>query len=242
MIKLGPYPTKAITLSLPWTGCWEALVAYEGKAIAGPVVIDWRGWQLSGEVDPQFAGLFAGEPAVRVVGGFAWCTRRDWRPFQSERPEGLTAREVALSLAEQLGQRLEVQLDRRLGRHFVPRRESGGALLTRLFGKHWHVEPDGSARAEVRPVPPLGAGVTVRNYDPRDGQATVYAERPDRVPVGATLPLDARLRVPRRVTKLVATAKGNQERLTCYTADAGIATNPAPLGPPIALVPSGILA
>lgn len=215
MIRIGAYPTKSIQLALSWSGCWEALVTYEGKGLAGAVVIDWRGWQLRGAIDTSRAGVFAGEPAAIVVGGLAWCTRREWRPFQSDR--WLTAREVATSIASQLEQTIEVSLDRQLGRHFVPRRESGGAILSRLFGKNWHVGVDGVARAQARPVATLGKSASVLNYDPRDGRAPVYADRPDHVPLGAILPRDARLTTQRRVTKLIATAAGNKERLVAYT-------------------------
>jgi hypothetical protein len=224
VIRVGAYPTKSIQLVLTWSGCWEALAAFEGKAVAGPVVIDWRGWQLRGEVDASRSGLFAGEPAAVIVGGLAWTTRREWRPFQSDR--GLTAREVALSVASQLERPIEVSLDRHLGRSFVPRRESGGAILTRLFGKAWHVGTDGTARAKTRGTPALGKSVSVLDFDPRDGRAPVYADRPDAVPIGAILPLDARLTTRRQVTKLVATASGDKERLVCYTETPGAQSTP----------------
>lgn len=224
MIRVGAYPTKSIQLTLTWSGCWEALVPFEGKALAGSVVIDWRGWQLQGEVDASRAGIFAGEPAAVIVGGLAWCTRREWRPFQSDR--GLTAREVALSVASQLERPIEVSLDRQLGRSFVPRRESGGAILTRLFGKLWHVDAGGMARAKTRGTPALGKSVSVLDFDPRDGRAPVYADRPDAVPVGAILPLDVRLTTRRQVTKLIATATGDKERLVCYTETPGAQSTP----------------
>lgn len=214
MIRIGVYPAKTIQLTLSWSGCWEALAQFEGKGLAGPVVIDWRGWQLRGDIDPTRSGLFAGEPASVIVGGLAWCARRNWRPFQSDR--GLTAREVALSIASQLGQTIEVSLDRPLGKHFVARNESGGQLLTRLFGKAWYVGTDGITRIGPRATPTT-KGLTVLDYDPRDGRVTVYADRPDQVPLGAVLPKDARLKTDRRITKLVATANGTKERIVCYT-------------------------
>lgn len=214
MIKVGAYPCKSIQLTITWTGCWEVLAAFEGKSVVGPIVIDWRGWKLNGDVDASRTGLFAGEPATIIVGGLAWCARRTWRPFQSDR--GLTAREVALSIASQLGQTIEVSLDRPLGKHFVARNESGGQLLTRLFGKAWYVGTDGITRVGPRPTP-TPKGITVLDYDPRDGRATVYADRPDQVPLGAILPKDSRLATNRRTTKVVATANGTKERIVCYT-------------------------
>ena len=215
MIKIGAYPAKNAQLTITWSGCWELLAQYEGKGLSGAVAIDWRGWQLRGDIDPARTGLFAGEPATIIVGGLVWCTRREWRPFQSDR--GLTSREIALAVAEQLGQTIEVSFDRPLGKLFVPRRESGGQLLTRLFGRDWHVGTDGITRAQVRGTPTVGKGVTVLKYDPRDGRATVYADRPDAVPLGAILPKDSRLTTNRRVTKLVVTVTGTQERIVCYT-------------------------
>lgn len=227
MIKLGAYPTKSIQLVLSWSGCWEALAAYEGKGLIGAVTIDWRGWRLQGHVDPDRAGLFAGEPAVVIVGGLPWCTRREWRPFQSDRAEGVTAREVALSIASQIGQTIEVSLDRSLGKHFVPRRESGGAILSRLFGKNWHIGTDGIARAQARGTPTMGRSVALLDYDPRDGRATLYADRPDQAPLGAVLPRDARLTVQRRITKLLVTVAGNKERIVAYTALAAVTSSVA---------------
>jgi hypothetical protein len=235
MIKVGAYPTKSIQLTLSWSGCWEALVTFEGKGLSGPVVIDWRGWKLTGAVDVPRTGLFAGEPATIIIGGLGWCTRREWRPYQSDR--GLTAREVALSVAEQVGQTIEVSQDRTLGKYFVPRRESGGQILSRLFGKHWHVGVDGTTRAQVRGTPTIRKSVAVLNYDPRDGRAEVYADRPDQTPLGAILPKDARLTANRRITKVIVTASGNKERIVCYTEDGNIITNPAPLGPIITFTP-----
>jgi hypothetical protein len=215
VIKIGAYPSKSIQLTLSWSGCWEALATFEGKAVAGPIVIDWRGWQLHGDIDTSRTGLFAGEPATIVAGGLAWCTRRGWRPFQSDR--GLTSREIALSIASQLGQTIEVSQDRPMGKHFVPRVESGGQILTRLFGKTWHVGTDGTTRVQARGTPAMGKSATVLNYDPRDGQAKVYADRPDQVPIGAILPKDSRLTANRRITKVIVTVTGSKERITCYT-------------------------
>ncbi len=217
MIRIGAYPTKSIQLTLSWSGCWEALVTYEGKGLSGAVTIDWRGWQLRGDVDSTRAELFAGEPAAVIVGGLAWCVRREWRPFQSDRAGGVTSREVATSIASQLGQNIELSIDRQVGKHFVPRRESGGAILSRLFGENWHVGVDGVARAQVRGTPTVGKSVSVLDYDGRDGRAAVYADRPDQVPLGAVLPLDSRLRTRRRVTKLMAMAMGTKERLVTFT-------------------------
>ncbi len=215
MISVNGYPTKSIQLTLTWSGCWQALASYEGKGLSGPCVIDWRGWKLTGTIDTTRAGLFAGEPAITIIGGLAWCMRREWRPFQSER--GLTAREVALSLASQLGQTIEVSQDRPLGKYFVARTESGGQIMTRLYGKNWHVGADGVARAQVRGTPIVGKSVVVLDYDPRDGQATAYADRPDQVLVGAVLPKDARLLTNQRITTVMVSAGGDKERITCYT-------------------------
>ena len=217
MIRIGAYPTKSIQLTLTWSGCWEAPIAFEGKRLTGNVVIDWRGWKLTGTIDPARTNLCAGEPACVVVGGLAWCTARDWRPWQSDRAEGVTAREVAREVAKQLGQTIDVSLDRQLGKSFVPRHESGGQILTRLFGKNWHVGIDGIARVQVRPVATIGKSLSVLDYDPRDGRCTLYADRPDQAPLGGILPKDSRLATSRRITKLVATATGDKERIVCYT-------------------------
>lgn len=219
MIKVGAYPTKTIQLTLSWSGCWEALTQYEGKGLAGNVVIDWRGWKLNGTVDPLHTGLFAGEPATIVVGGFAWTQPREWRPFQDDR--GLTASGVAKTIASQLGQTIEVTTDRALGKYFVPRRESGGQILTRLFGKNWHVGTDGTTRAQVRETPAIGKSVRVLDGDFRDGRFPLYADRPDQAPLGAILPRDTRLTTQRRITKLIVTATGDKERITCYTEGIG---------------------
>ncbi len=215
MIAVGTNPTKSIRLTLSWSGCWEALATFEGKKVSGAVIIDWRGWKLSGFVDPKRTDLFAGEPAAVIVGGYPWTERREWRPFQSDR--GLTASEVALSVADQVGQTIEVSQDRQLGKYFVPRRESGGQILTRLFGKDWHVGIDGIARAQVRGTPTVGKSVAVLQYDPRDGRAELYADRPDQAPIGAILPRDTRLATQRRITKLVVSVTGTKERIVCYT-------------------------
>lgn len=217
MIRVGTYPAKSIQLTITWSGCWELLSTFEGKRATGNVVIDWRGWKLTGAVDPTRSDLFAGEPACVIVGGLAWCTRRDWRPWKSDRVDGVTAKEVARSVADQLGQTIEVSSDRQLGKSFVPRHESGGQILTRLFGKNWHVGTDGIARVQARGTPSVGKSVSVLDYDPRDGRCAVYADRPDQVPLGAILPKDSRLATNRRITKLVVTATGDKERIVCYT-------------------------
>jgi hypothetical protein len=215
VIKVGAYPTKTIQLTLSWSGCWEVLVTFEGKKVSGAVVIDWRGWKLSGFVDPKRTDLFAGEPASIIVGGYAWTERREWRPFQDDR--GLTARGIALSIASQIGQTIEVSQDRQIGKYFMPRRESGGQILTRLYGKDWHVGIDGTARAQVRGTPIVGKSVAVLQYDPRDGRVEAYADRPDQLPLGAILPRDPRLTTQRRITKLIVSVTGTKERNVCYT-------------------------
>jgi len=217
MIRIGAYPAKTVQLTLTWSGCWELLAAFEGKLLSGNVAIDWRGWKLTGTVDPTRSDLFASEPASVIVGGLSWCKARDWRPWKSDRVEGITAKEVARSIADQLGQTIEVNLDRQLGKAFVPRRESGGQILARLFGKNWHVGTDGIARVQTRGTPLVGKSVSVLEYEPRDGRCTIYADRPDQVPLGAIVPKDPRLASSRRITKLVVTATGDKERIVCYT-------------------------
>lgn len=215
MISIAGRASNTVRLTLTWSGCWEVLTAFEDKGLAGTVVIDWRGWKLTGQVDTTRSGLFAGQPAAIIVGGLAWCSRRTWRPSNDDR--GLTAKNVAKSIASQLGQTIEVSLDRNLGRIFMPRNESGGAILTRLYGKDWHIGTDGVARVQKRPTPAIGKSVAVLKYEPRDGMATVYADRPDQAPLGALLPKDSRLTTNRRITKLVASASGSKERIVCYT-------------------------
>ncbi len=217
MIRIGAYPAKTVQLTITWSGCWELLTTFEGKRLSGNVLIDWRGWKLNGAIDPTRADLFASEPACVIVGGLAWCTRRDWRPWKSDRVEGVTAKEVAREIAKQLGQTIEISIDRQLGKTFVPRHESGGQILTRLYGKNWHVGTDGITRAQVRGTPLVGKSVSVLEYEPRDGRCTVYADRPDQAPIGSILPKDLRLASTRRITKLVATATGDKERIVCYT-------------------------
>jgi hypothetical protein len=218
MIKAGGYPCKSAELTLPWAGCLEVRVSIEGKTISGSVVIDWRGWQLTGSVDPERSGPFAGEPVSVIVGGLAWCAPIAPRSFTSDR--GLTAREIAATIASSIGQTIEIDstADRPLGKYFATRGESGGAILSRLFGrKAWHVDTDGVTHVGARSTPAIGKSVAVLNYDARDGRVEVYADRPDQVPIGAILPKDVRLTTNRRITKLHAHASGNKERLVVYT-------------------------
>lgn len=215
MISIAERPSNTAQLALTWAGCWEVTTAFEDKGLTGTVVIDWRGWKLTGQIDASRSGLFAGQPAAIIVGGLAWCPRRTWRPFNDDR--GVSAQYVAKTIAAQLEQPIEVSLDRNLGRLFMPRNESGGAILTRLYGKDWHVGTDGVTRVQKRPTPAIGKSVSVLKYEPRDGVATVYADRPDQVPLGAILPKDARLKTDRRITKVVVSVNGSKERIMCYT-------------------------
>lgn len=215
MIAVNGNPCKSASLRLPWSGCWECALQWEGKGLAGQVVIDWRGWKLTGTIDPLRSGLFAGEPAGVVVGGYAWTLRREWRPLTDDR--GLTSRSIAVAVAEQLGQPISIELERPIGKHFVQRTASGGQILTHLFGRDWHVGTDGTARAQVRATPATGKSVRVLDVDHRDGRITVYADRPDQVQIGCILPTDERLRTRRRVVKLFVTTTGDKERLVCYT-------------------------
>lgn len=215
MITIGGLPCQSITLTLPWSGCWEASVQWEGKGLSGAMTIDWRGWKLTGSFDPARTGVFAGNPEGVIVGGYAWTIARDWRPMTDDR--GLTSRSIAIAVAEQLGQTIDVSLDRTIGKHFIPRHESGGQILTRLYGKDWYVDTSGVAKVRRREIQAAGNTVRVLEGANQDRRYPIYADRPDQVPVGCVLPLDARLKTKRRVTQVYAHAAGDKERVVCYT-------------------------
>jgi len=217
VITVGGYQVKTITLHLPWAGCWSARVEYEAKVLSGVVLIDWRGWQLTGTVDPSRTGAFAGEPVTTIVGGLAWLNPLPSKAYTSDR--GLTAREIASTLASSLSQPLAVDgaADRTLGKYFSTRNESGGATLSRLFGRRsWYVDTTQTTRAGPRPTPAIGKSVSVLQYDAREGRAELYAARPDEAPVGALLPKDSRLSASLQITALWATVTSDKERLVAH--------------------------
>jgi hypothetical protein len=217
VITVGGYQVKTITLHLPWAGCWSARIEYEAKVLSGIVAIDWRGWQLIGTVDPTRTGAFAGEPVATIVGGYPWLNPLPSKAYTSDR--GLTARELASTLASSLAQPLVVDgvADRPLGRYFATRNESGGATLSRLFGRRsWYVDTTQTTRVGPRQTPAIGKSVSVLQYDAREGRAELYADRPDDAPVGALLPKDAHLSASLRITSLWATVTSDKERLVAY--------------------------
>jgi hypothetical protein len=219
MIRVGTREAKTIELRLPWRGSWEAFASVEGAAPSGEVVIDWRGWRLlGGEVDPTRSGTFAGEGMVTVTGGLRWQTPLAPRLYTNDL--GVLASTVALDLAATARLPLAVSAgaDRNLGAYWPRRRETAGEALSRVLGLPWYVDLDGTTYARARVTPALGKSVAVLNYDPRDGVAELYADRPDQVPLAAVLPADGRrLLVARRVVELRITAAGNKERILAYT-------------------------
>lgn len=217
MISVGGKPTKSISLTITWSGCWTAFASFDGASVSGTVVIDWRGWLLTGKVDEMRSGVFAGEPSARIVGGLGWLTTLEPKSYHDDR--GLTARELATVIAGSVGETIQVDAaaDRNIGNYFAVRRESAGEVLTRFFGRAWYVDTGSMAHAGVRPGASVGRSVAVLNYDHANRSAQIYAERPDEVPLGALLPKDSRLTLDRRVTALHVIAKGDKERIVAYT-------------------------
>jgi len=215
-ILLANTKVTSIELRIPWRGCWEARATLQGAAPSGQVVIDWRGWKLlGGEVDPLRSGMFAGVGTVVVVGGYRWGTLLQPRYYSSDL--GIRAITVTRHLADAAGLPLEVpsSSDRDLGRFWMRRHESAGSALTRVLGS-WRVDLDGVTRAGNRPSAQLGAGVDVIDYDPRASEIKLFAERPDRVPLGAVV-TSPRLPGPRRVVELEVWAGGDSERIEAHT-------------------------
>lgn len=219
-VKVANLSTSRADLRMPWRGCWELRATVFGAAApSGRVSIDWRGWTLTGTVDAERSGVFQGAIEVVVVGGLGWSrivTPRHWNADQ-----GLKVGTLAADLARQAGETITVpaSAERPLGRYFVFNREAGGTALSRLIGRSywWWVRVDGMTQVGTRERATLGQGVSILDYDPSDGEAKLYAPRPDAVPVGAVLTSD-RLPGGRRVVReLIVVADGKGERIRAHT-------------------------
>lgn len=220
MITVGGVRATKIALRWPWSHCWEASAELAGPAPSGSVVIDWRGWRLlGGEVDPLRSATFQGQGRVVVVGGLRWSTMLAPREYSAD--NGVRAGTVARDAANAVGG-LQIAVDdsvnRVLGKYWPRRRETGGSVLTRLFGRSWRVDLDGVTRAGARQAA-VGRAVEVLTYEAHDRVVTLAAERPDAAPLGAVL-RSPRLPTPRRVTEVHARADGASERLWAYTQEA----------------------
>jgi len=217
-ILVGHIRVSKIELCIPWTGCWEARAELQGAAPSGAVTIDWRGWKLTGgEVDPLRSATFAGVGRVVIVGGFRLSKSLAPKFYQGD--QGLLASTPAQDAAREAGGvtlLVAPASDRSLGRYWARRRETAGAVMTRLFGRAWYVDLTSVARAGARPATALGAGVEVLSYDGRDAVVDLFAPRPDAAPLGAVV-TSTRLPGPRRLVQLIARADGASERIQAYT-------------------------
>jgi hypothetical protein len=218
-VLVANQPTKRATLRRSWSGCWEVSASLPGPAPTGVVVVDWDGWQLlGGEVDPRRSGTFAGGGEVVIVGGLRWRTSLAPKFYRDDTPRGLRAVDVAQDAAQAAGLALEVDAaaDRALGPVWPRRYETAASVLSRALALPWRVDLDGITRAGERPAAKLGTDVQVLDYDPRDGVATLYADRPDSVPVGVTLS-SPRIVGTRRVTEVAAAADAKGLRMWART-------------------------
>lgn len=213
-ITANSNPVRNIVLRLPWHGCYEARVQHVGKPLTGSVEINWRGWKFSGVVDETRAGEFVSSPGAVIVGGLAWRTMLEPRTYVDDR--GLLRSTIALDLAASVGLPVEVSNDSAFGRYWSRRKASAGQSLSRVLGP-WRFDLDNVTRNSTRPVPKLGTSVVVLEYEPRDGCAKLFADRPDQCLVGAILPASTRLPSPRRVAEIFVTATGEKETISAFT-------------------------
>lgn len=214
MITVGGRKTKTIELRITSGGCWEARATYEGKPITGRVLIDWRGWIISGgEVDQSRSRAFAGEPSAVIVGGLSWTITQVPKTYQDDR--GVLAGTILQALAASLGQTLVLDTNPSLGRYYMRRNESGGQLMSRIYGVgRWFVGTDGVTRTGARSSANAGKSVAVLSDEPTSNRVPLYADRPDQCLPGSRIAATSR-HGSFVVTDLFVKA-ANKERITAY--------------------------
>lgn len=186
--------------SVPRIGPWfcDAVLVDDDSRTAGVVIKIGENFKAVGTVSDGASGTFALSSTIRVVGGFnGW---GDDLPALAYRDDaGVRAELVARDAARAVGENLTSFIGGQqvLGSKYIRNAGSSTSILEDCArGVEWWVDFDGNTHVGARTTstPPDGA-ITLLDYDPTLGMATLVADDVSQVQIG-TIINDSRLAAP----------------------------------------------
>lgn len=159
---------------VPYSGIWVADVTLAlSSPLAHDVVLQLEGLSLIGHV--ARAASFAGARSARIQGGRGgWGKSVPARSYRSS--SGVSLSHVLQDAAIEVGEAVELAVDRTIGTAFV--REAGPAsnVLRQLVGDGWWMAPDGVTHVGPRATGPITSPFTVISWSGGKGRFDIATE------------------------------------------------------------------
>lgn len=184
-------PLRAVRVHVPPVGPWWAdCDLIEAPDLEGAVTLALGELDLSGTVDPRYAGTHALERRVRVVAGAGgWGTVLEARAYHND--SGVRARTVADDAAAAAGETIATFAlgEERTVADYVRQAGPASRVLEDIIdGTAWWVAYDGQTHVGSRGTVEIDpSSYDVLEYDPRARVATIAVDDPRVIVVGAVL-------------------------------------------------------
>lgn len=220
---LDGHRIESATVCVPGVGPWFADVDLEGAPdVSGAVTLRLRNLVMSGTIDTRYAGTFASERRVRVVGGGGgWGTLLASKHYHNDaQVRARTVAEDAARLAgETLGDIFEPAAER-IGVDYV--RQAGPAsrvLEDVIGGVAWWVDYDGTTNVGTRAAVDTDASLfEVLSFNPRTNVVVIASEDPSAVKIGTLV--SERLDEARTVRELTIALNADSLTIKAWTGGA----------------------
>lgn len=122
-------------------------------------------------------GVFGGDRSVRVVGGYAgW--RKVLPPRGYQLSAGVMLSTVLGDAARECGEQIAGLADVAIGPGYARRAGKASAVLRRLIGGQWWIDPAGITQLSARSTAPILTPFTVESYHPARGMFVIASESP----------------------------------------------------------------
>lgn len=180
-----------VRLTVPNAGPWQADVELsDPAALTNPCELRLGALRLTGTAIPEADGTYALQRRARIVGGAGgWSRAVTARGYHND--AGVKARLVVEDVARDIGERLGtfIPARERIGSDYA--RQAGPAsraLVDAIGGASWWVDYDGVTQVGPRQLTtPDAATYVVLSYDPKERAATLTADDPATIAIGAQL-------------------------------------------------------
>lgn len=187
----------------------------EAEPVSGGVNVTIGGVQFTGTVDERFAGVYAGQRRLRIVGGAnGWST--DLKPKGYHNDAGVKGKLVAEDAARECGEILADYsgLERFHNDYARPAGAASLAIMGCAIESSWWVARDGRTHVGTR-TSSAAKSIQVLNFDPVAKIATIACEDLTGIDVGYLLN-DERLEGEQRIRELEIIADASTLRLKAW--------------------------
>lgn len=122
-------------------------------------------------------GVFGGDRSLRVIGGYGgW--RKVLPPRGYQLSAGVMLSTVIGDAARECGEQIAGLADVAIGSGYARRGGKASAVLRRLIGGQWWIDPAGVTQLSARSTAPILTPFTVESYHPARGLFVIATESP----------------------------------------------------------------